>query len=423
MTNIQRCAVYNSPVPLMSTFSPRSWQRVALLLAILFVLPSRGLAEDWSTPEQDLARKISAVTGPGAVAVTVVNQSSLGQKEVDQISNGLRSRLEATGVRGAKPEQASASVKISLSENLENYVWVAEIQQGAGDLSVVMVSIPRSEAAALVRDPTALVIHKVPLWTQEQRILDVAVLEEGSAPSHIAVLDADRVRVYRALEGHWRQEQELAIAHTRAWPRDMRGRLMLRQDHLFDIYLPGVFCQSSKQAPLSLSCHESDDPWPLRSDSGQSGFFAANRNFFTGALAPGIGKQASVAKFYSAAAVPRPAYVLWLFTGLDGQVHLLDGMSDQAARWNWGSDIADVKSTCGSGWQVLATHAGNDSADWIRAYEFPDRDPVAVSQPVDFAGAVTALWTEVKGGSAVAVAHNAKTGNYEAFRLSIACGQ
>jgi len=137
---------------------------------------------------------------------------------------------------------------------------------------------------------------------------------------------------------------------------------------------------------------------------------------------PGLGQQRLVAKFYSAAAVPRPSYTLWLFAGVDGQVHLLDGVTDQTARWNWGSDIVGLKSACGSGWQVLATTAGNGSGDSIRAYEFPDRDPVPVSQPVEFVGGVTALWSEAQGTSAVVVSHNPATGNYEAFRLSIACG-
>jgi len=218
----------------MSIFSPRTWQQVSLLVAILVLLSWRAVAEDWTTPEQELAKKIAALTGPGAIAIAVANQSSLGQKDVDQISNGFRSRLEAFGVRAVKEEQAAASVKVTLSENLENYLWVAEIRQGAGDLSVVMVSIPHGEVGAFVRDPAARVIRKVQLWAQEQRILDVAVFEEGSAPSHIAVLDPDKVRLYRAVEGRWRQEQELAIAHTHLWPRDMRGRLVLRQDHLFD---------------------------------------------------------------------------------------------------------------------------------------------------------------------------------------------
>jgi hypothetical protein len=423
MISIQRCPVYNSLILEMSTLSSPLLQGFSLLLVFFFLLPAPGFAADRTTAEQELARKIAAVTGPGAVALDIMNRSSLGNKEVDEIAGGLRSGLESLGLRAVKPEQAAATIQVTLSENLQNYVWVAEIQQGAGEFSVVMVSTPRVGEGTFLREPAPLLVRKVPLWEQQQRILDVAVLEEASAPSHIAVLDPDKVVVYRLVEGRWQAEQELAIAHARPWPRDLRGRLVPRQDHLFDAYLPGVFCQSSGHPPLSLSCHESDDPWPLGGSSTLNAFFAPTRNFFTGVLAPGVGNQNLVAKFYSAAAVPRPSYTFWLFAAVDGQVHLLDGITDQTARWNWGSDIVGLKSSCGSGWQVMATRAGNGSGDSIRAYEFPDRDPVPVSQAVDFTGPITALWSEAKGTSAVVVSHNAVMGNYEAFRLSITCGQ
>jgi hypothetical protein len=59
----------------------------------------------------------------------------------------------------------------------------------------------------------------------------------------------------------------------------------------------------------------------------------------------------------------------------------------------------------------------------VRAFEFPDRDPLAVSPALEFSGGITALWTEAKGGSAIAVSRNAETGTYEAFRLAVACSQ
>ena len=149
----------------------------------------------------------------------------------------------------------------------------------------------------------------------------------------------------------------------------------------------------------------------------------AIRNFFTGALAPGVGAVSTVSKFYSAAALPREKYVLWLFTGVDGQVHLVDGVRDQAARLGWGSDVASVKTLCGSGWQVLATGTANGSVDTVRAYELPDRDPVPVSAPLEIPAEITALWAEPSGDGAVAVASNRETGNYGAFRLVVACGQ
>jgi len=424
MTSTRHNAVYNSPILKMPSCLPCAfrWLR-RLLFAISFLTAAVSAAAEWAGAEQELARKIVAATGPGAISLAVVNRSSLDKKDADEISQGLRVQLESLGARTVKPEQAAASVQVSLSENLQSYVWVAQIQQGAGEFSVVMVSTPRSDSAAFVREAAPLTIRKIPLWAQEERILDVAVLEETSGPSHIAVLDPEKVALYRLANGHWQREQALEVTHTRQWPRDMRGRLVLRQDHLLDAYLPGVFCQSSNVVPLTLNCRASDDPWSLSSQFPLGGFFATTRNYFTGVLSPGIGKQTSTMKFYSAAPLPRTSYTLWMFAAVDGQVHLLDGITEQVSRMNWGSDMASVRTSCGSGWQILATRTGDHAIDSVRAYDVADREPVAVSPGVDFAGGITALWTEGKGVTAVAVSRNAETGNYEAFRLAVACGQ
>jgi hypothetical protein len=72
---------------------------------------------------------------------------------------------------------------------------------------------------------------------------------------------------------------------------------------------------------------------------------------------------------------------------------------------------------------VLATSSGDLTGDTVRAYEFPDRDAVAVSAPIDLPGPVTALWTESRNDTAVAVTRNRETGGYEAFRLELGCSQ
>jgi len=402
-------------------------------------------AADWSGPEQQLAKKIVAVTGPGAVAVTVENRSSLSHRDAEIVQNGLRGSLEALGVRFVKEEQAAATVSILLSENETSYVWVAEVRQGTAEPAVVMASAPRPDRGVSAHDSVPLSLRKTLLWSQDERILDVAVLEEASAPTQIAVLDSEMVTLYRLQSGKWQREQLLPLAHTRPWPRDLRGRLIPAKDHLLDIYLPGLVCHTSG-SPLGLGCQESDDPWPMVSgmlNGGQlsvfpsaslangastvvpqvKAFFASNRNFYTGALTPPVGKFATVSKFYSAALVPREKYALWLFAGIDGQVHLVDGLNDQTAKFGWGSDLATVKTGCGAGWQVLATGAGGFAGDSVRAYEFPDRDPVAVSAVVDFPGPISALWTEARGDTAVAITRDQQTGSYEAYRLAVACNQ
>lgn len=263
-------------------------------------------------------------------------------------------------------------------------------------------------------------VHKALLWSQPQQILDVAVID--GSPTDMAVLDANEVSLYRLQGGRWQALQSLPISHVHPWPRDLRGRLVLRQDRLFDAYLPGVFCRSRASAPLSLNCMESDDPWPVGSGSvSLNAFFTPSRNYFTGGLA--LGKQTAAPAFYSAAPLPRENYTLWLFAAVDGQLHFLDGMTDQVRKPDWGSDIASVRGPCASGWTVLATSNSNGPDDNLRAYEVPDRDPVPVSSPVEFHGPITALWTETNGTLAMAISRNAETGDYEAFRLSLTCGQ
>jgi hypothetical protein len=456
-----RGAVYNLAIPNVISNSVIRALRLApglrvvaeLSFAILG-LAMAARAVDWNGPEQQLAKKIVAVTGPGAVALTVDNRSSVGKRDSEIIQNGLRSALQGLGIRLVKEEQAAATVAISLSENPATFVWVAQIRRGEGELVVVMESAPRAEGSTSTHESVPLSLRKILLWTQDDPILDVAVLEENAAPTRIAVLDAEKVALYRQQAGKWQQELTLGIVHARPWPRDLRGRLIPAKDHLLDVYLPGVVCRIAAGASLAMNCRETDDPWPLipaalsgGTFSGPSSvfpsaavpsagspsvaippvgaFYAPSRNFFTGVVTPGVGKLTTVSKFYSAAFLPREKYLLWLFAGTDSRVHMVDGISDQATKLNWGSDLATVKTACGAGWQVLATSSDEGSASSVRAYEFPDRDPIAVSDGIDFpgAGAITALWTEAKADTAVAVTRNRETGSYEAFRLAVACSQ
>jgi len=106
-------------------------------------------------------------------------------------------------------------------------------------------------------------------------------------------------------------------------------------------------------------------------------------------------------------------------------VHFLDGVTDQtAAKLGSGSGIASVRSGCGLGWQVLVTGNGDGAGagETVTTFEIADREPVAVSQSVEFNGTITALWTDSDGTGAIAVSQNSETGRYEAYRLSIVCG-
>lgn len=419
--NSRICWRLKSRIHSMVTPLPsRAVGSLLLVLGLLFAVPAE--AQNWTAAEEQLAGKIVSAAGPKTMAIEVLNRSSLSPATTDDIRRNLLTQLAALGIRFVPAEQAAATVRVSLSEDLQSYLWIAEIGMGSNPVSVVMVSQARSEPLAIEPEAAAVVLRKIPLWSQPGRILDVAVVDGN--PTRMSVLDADGVTSYRLQDNHWQPEQSLPIVHSRPWPRDLRGRLVQSKDN-FEAYLPGVHCRSSAGgAPVAMTCYESDDPWPIGTNlSSLNASFGSTRNFFSGALSPGVGKLTTAPAFYSAAAVQQGQTTSWLLAAVDGQVHLLDGVTDQVVqKLSWGSDLAGVHSGCGSGGQVLATAAGEGRSDSVQAFELAGHQPIAASTPLDVNGAITAVWTESNGAGAVVVALNSETGRYEAFRLVLTCG-
>ena len=116
-----------------------------------------------------------------------------------------------------------------------------------------------------------------------------------------------------------------------------------------------------------------------------------------------------------------------LFMGVDGRLRISDGVNERTLPTSntsdWGSDIAALKTGCGTGTQLLTTSSGDDTqTDALRAFEIPDRDLVRASAPLDFPGPITTLWTH-DASNAMAIAQNLQTGQYEAYSVSITCNQ
>jgi hypothetical protein len=401
-----------------------------LLLVIIF-MASLACASPLADAARDLAHKIAASSGPGQFSLDIANRSSLDEKSQREVRSALESELQVNGVQTAKPEQAMGSIAVVLSESLHAYVWTAEISIGSDEKKVAMVSLPRPPTATPFAAAPPLVLKSTLLFAQEQPILDLALIEI-SGGSRLLVLDAAAISIYRqrgtspSANWRWDLEASLPISHSRAFPRDLRGRLLLRRDHLFDVFLPGTFCRSSSNTvvQITLDCNASDDPWPLTpDDAGIRAFFASSRNFFTGALSAAIGKISTVPSFYSAAVLPRPNYTLWAFAAVDGSLHLVDGITDQLIRGaKWGSDLAAVHSGCGAGTQLVLSESGSPDRDSLRAFDVPDRDPVAASSLVDFNGRIVALWPESNSTGAIAIVKRRDTEWYEAYRVSVSCG-
>ncbi len=136
---------------------------LAPLLAALFIAGppapfasvARAAAQNPSAPAQksqldaparELARRIAANFQAGTrVEIEVHNQSSLSEDDVSVLRAAMVEELNARGLRTSGEGPGAASVVVTLSENVQGYVWVAQIQHG-DDSAVLLQSVPRETA-------------------------------------------------------------------------------------------------------------------------------------------------------------------------------------------------------------------------------------------------------------------------------------
>jgi hypothetical protein len=316
---------------------------------------------------------------------------------------------------------------VTLSENADGYLWIAEIRSG-NSREVRMVSVPRVPPPPASSTPEPLSIRKAFIFEQEEPILDFALLApDADGSPRMVVLEPGRVVLFGKSGGTWFHEQAFSVSRPQPWPRDARGRLIVRPDQTFDAYLPGMKCTRVVEPELRTDCRVSEDSWPLGVGSGDSpaARFAPDRNFFEGRVALGPDQELSLPPFYSAAEIPGRGGPTWAFAGVDGQVRLIERGPEPVATWEgWGSSIVSLRSGCGKGWQLLATRPGDGTEpDAVQAFEVSGRRAVPLSAPVEFPGPVTEMWPSSDGVAAQTISRNLQTGRYEAFTLSISCGQ
>ena len=388
-----------------------------------------------------------------ALTLTVRNVSSLRADETAEVRRALAAELRHQGVRLVASRQSRGKalapgadrrshepdrVLVTLSENVQGYLWVAQIQRSTEKNEapeVIMLETLRPQSGLPTRAPVSLVVLKALVWEQNEPILDLVAV--GSAGAASLVLSPSKVSLLGppsqagvASEGSAHTQQSIPLPHSGPWPRDPRGRLAFESEGSFDAYLPGAKCHGTLLPALALDCQDTDAAWPVTTGIGRA-TFAARRNFFVGRVTTSegeasLGEDRQVPPFFSVAAVPGATGTLWLFNGVDGRVRarVAGNGREIAAFEGWGSDVAAIRADCARRWLVLADIARESSEpDAVRAYEIAHAEPVAASPAVEFPGPITALWSEGDGGSALAVSRNLGTGRYEAYRLSVSCGQ
>ena len=399
----------------------------------------------WAEPAAALADQIAGILGPGQVRLTIRNASTIPADEIPKIRLLLEEDLKAHGVLASGAESANA-IRVTLSENVRERLWVAEVIEGNAR-QVAMVRV-EPELVRQTQAGTGLTLRKQTLLTTRDPVLAALETVDG-----LVVVEPEEIVIYgHAAEG-WREQKRVEIGQRKPLARDPRGVIVpLKDGEGFEAFVAGMVCDGSYARGLTggdwtVRCREGDDPWPLsvaasaQTAAGMQGenveaiplkaFYNSTRNYFTGVLAPSLGVE--LPPFYSAAILPRPAgsgsLAALLMKGIDGKVQLTEGgvVKPVSGARDWGSDFAALNTGCGAGVQMVASGSGEAIADSLRAYEVPAQEAIPASAALAMDGTVMALWAVPDDKSVFVVVRrpgNQGAGNqYEVDRITASCNE
>jgi len=390
----------------------------------------------WTQPAADLAAQIADIVGPGQAQLTIRNLSAIPANEVPPIRKLIEQDLKARGVLASGTESAN-SIRITLSENARERLWVAEVMEGS-ETHVAMAHVDASTTSGSTTSER-MVLRSEKIAGLFNRVGEVVwndpMLAAAEVNGHFLVIYPDRISIFSSTAGAWREAN--TIMTERKLSRDPRAVMVATADGGgFTVYTPGVQCNGSYALPLagsstdsgwSVRCHASDDPWPVYQSGDASGatplkaFYNSARDYFTGVVTPGIGVD--LPPFYTAGMIPRAAGgAALLISGIDGNMQLIENgaMRSVAGTRDWGSDFAVMRSGCGAGTQIIASSSGEAASDSLRAFEIPALEAIPASSPLTLNGTMSALWTAQDGKSAFAVIRTA-AGEYEVDRVTALC--
>ena len=407
----------------------------------------------WEKPAAALAAQIAEILGPGQARLTIRNQSTLSIDEIPAIRRLLEQDLKTLGVLASGAESAN-QIRLTLSENQRQRLWVAEVVEG-NQTRVVMVEVEAGNASQ-AQAGSGLTLRRQTMLTTGDEVL--AMLETANA---LVAIEPEEIVIYGHSAEGWQERKRIAIGQKKTLARDPRAMILSpASGDGFEAWVAGMSCSGSYQpaqpaGEWKARCRESDDPWPIWqpavaqtetaapagnvSVTSIKAFYNAARNYFTGIITPSLGVD--LPPFYSAALLPRAAGAALLIGGIDGKIQMVEngafkpgiptdgnssvGLKPVSGARDWGSDFAALETGCGAGAQIIASGSGEALADSLRAYELPALEAIPASAPLAMDGTVTALWTAPDGKSVFAVvrktANPGATYQYEVDRVTASC--
>jgi len=390
--------------------------------------PQTGIPDTWNDAVKTLAGEIAAAVKPSrAISLNVKNISSLSAEEVGVIRKALETELATQGLQIRSGE---AELRVTLSENAESYVWVAESRRG-DDQRTVVVRVEKSREPKRNAAKQSVVLYRDLIWQQSQPIMDFFVPDVSPDGEPLMfVLEQRQIITYHFERGSWRASAIFQISVPEHRPRDLRGLIDFVAD-TFSFQLSDARCDGDAKRHPEFTCNKDAwAAWPVNAGGEKRGGMnmVQGRNYFDGDLAVYGDAKFTVPPFFSIAVVNRRDgmdWADWILAELDGKSRSYDNSSKAVASYaGWGDGIVSIPTGCGVDPTVLVSGTGDwTERDYLRAYRTDFASPAAISDPLEFPGPIMALWPSLDGRAARVTSKNLQTGMYEASIVTISCSQ
>jgi hypothetical protein len=179
-----------SSTPMMAADRSTRSFRAILFFVVTFGLPGLTAAATLEDSAREFAQKIAAsLPARESVFFEIRNISSMRFEDAYRIEQALTAELQNRGFR-ILSSVATFNVVVTLSENVKDFVWTAEILHGGTSHAVLQV-VSHSDAPSRSADAFPLRLASEQFWVGSERPTDAAKMAAPNGDQLVVVLLAE----------------------------------------------------------------------------------------------------------------------------------------------------------------------------------------------------------------------------------------